>query len=339
MAFTTSYVTPSAKPDVTGLYSKLFKDYSAGKEKAEGLFGSGLTAMQDAMALFAPGGAFEQSAMQKYQQGKTKAMSGGMQNLISSGLAKSSTPAALERGYEQEVGNPYRTAVAAEGQGRLASAMQNLANYGLQYQNLYPSAGNLSYLATGGFGALSNQDTRRQQLLAAQTAGTSPFAGSRSSGGGSSGGSSGGGGSTGSVGRFGGGGYVSPFGNTGGTISQGSSLSGAGIGQAGEMMMGADADWRAGYFADQVPSTGSLLASGGMTGDIMDRFLGSPIGTTAGGTGGTGGSIKIQRGNDPSDTRTIQVAAEDLGSGPGGFKDEATYLRYLPSGWQTYKGG
>jgi len=325
-----------AKPNITGLYANLYDEYQAGRETGRGLFGTGLQSLQQAADLFAPGGAFEKSAMEQYETGKRKALSSGMQNLISSGLAKTSTPAALERGYEQEVGTPFRTAVAAEGQGRLASALQNIANYGLQYQNLYPSAGTLSYLATGGFGALSSEDARQQALTASQPSVTERLAALRGGGGFSAGSSPFGGAGS----WFGGGGSSGKqTSGSGGqrTLTTYGPQSGAESTSApAEMMMGADPGWNASYWAGRVPSTTEALASGGMMSDVYERSLGMSPGSS-----GTTVPITVQhytkRGT--GDTKTIQVPQDALGGGPGGFVNTAMYQQYIPSGYEIYNKG
>lgn len=153
---TRGLINPSALQD------KLAADYEQARLAKQKRYEAGVGLFKQAADLYKPGGAFEQAAMQQYETGKRAALSGGMQNLISSGLAKGSNLGAMERGYEAEVGTPFRTQVAAEGQGRLAQAYQNLAGYMSGFQDIHPTAGTLAHLATGGFGALGG--------LAAQSA-------------------------------------------------------------------------------------------------------------------------------------------------------------------------
>lgn len=139
------------------LQDKLTADYEQTRLDRQQRYQQGMGLFGQIADLYKPGGAFEQAAMQQYALGKQQTLTSGMQNLISSGLAKGSNLGAMERGYEASVGTPFRIGVAAEGQGRLASAYQNMAGYMANFPDVYPTAGTLAHLATGGFGALSNQ--------------------------------------------------------------------------------------------------------------------------------------------------------------------------------------
>jgi len=165
--------SPLSKSGMSDLLSRLIGDYEESRAMRRERFGEGMKLLEGAAELYKPGGAFEQAAMQTYESGKRRALSGGMQGLISSGLAKGSTPAAMERGYETTVGTPYRIGVAAEGQGRLAQAMGNMAGYLGGFQDLTPTPGTLAHLSTGGFGALTGADATALQAgatAAGQTA-------------------------------------------------------------------------------------------------------------------------------------------------------------------------
>jgi len=170
-------------PNITGILDKLFAEYQAGKAKSEALFAQGESGLKDVVSMFQPGGAFEQSAMRSYELGKSDYMGNTMQGLMGAGLAKTSLPGQISAGYEERVGTPYRIGVAAEGSGRLASAMKDVAQYGLGYQNLYPNAGTLSYLATGGFGAISGAEAQKAQLAAQVAANQQPVSQPYSGGG------------------------------------------------------------------------------------------------------------------------------------------------------------
>lgn len=218
--------------NLPGVLNDLSRDYAGAKAQRQQRYVEGRRLMQDAMAQFAPGGAFEQAGMASYAQGKKEALAGGMQNLVSSGLAGTSNPMAMNTAYERNVGNPFRLNLAAEGSGRLASAMTNAANYVAGFPDIYADAGTLAHVATGGFGALSNDWQAVQAINARNSAQTaqnsanspmpslarsgysssnlgSPFSGFSFGGGGNGGGSYGGYSSFGG-GSYGGGGSYSP---------------------------------------------------------------------------------------------------------------------------------
>jgi hypothetical protein len=158
--------------DIPGMLNTLIGDYAQAKSDRQARYGQGLQLMQDAIAQFQPGGAFEQSAMNLYQQGKRNTMASGMQSLVSSGLAGTSNPMVMNKKYEEDVGNPFRMNLAAEQSSRLGSALQNAAGDMSSFQDIYPDAGTLSYLATGGFGALTNDWLALQKVAAQNSAQT-----------------------------------------------------------------------------------------------------------------------------------------------------------------------
>lgn len=89
--------SPISVGGLNDLLSRLMSDYDQARAGREQRYNTGLQLMQDVLPMYAPGGAFDQAAMANFEQGKTGAMSSGMQNLISSGLSKTSNPAALEQ--------------------------------------------------------------------------------------------------------------------------------------------------------------------------------------------------------------------------------------------------
>jgi len=66
------------------------------------------SALQEAMARYKPGGGFGQGIEAGLQRGRTQALSSGMQNLVSSGLAGTTIAGGLGKKYEEEVAAPTR---------------------------------------------------------------------------------------------------------------------------------------------------------------------------------------------------------------------------------------
>jgi hypothetical protein len=103
----------------------------------------------DIIAQYQPGGSFGEGALALYEQGKTKAMATGMQNLVSSGLSNTTVAAGLPIKYEEEVGTPFRLQLEDLRQTRLADALMKKAGAVESRTDAYPDANLLSNLASG----------------------------------------------------------------------------------------------------------------------------------------------------------------------------------------------
>lgn len=142
----------SGRTDITGLLQQLTGE-------REQKYGQGLQTLQRVAEMMA-GPEFDKYAESMYETAKKKTVGAGIQNLISSGLM--GTERAMQPGmqFEREVGTPFRLGLAEQKTGRIAGALGRVADY---IQAGTPSAGTLSYLATGGFGALSPQEKMAMQ--------------------------------------------------------------------------------------------------------------------------------------------------------------------------------
>lgn len=85
------------------------------------------TALQAAMARYEPGGGYGQGVETALERGRTQAMSGGMQNLVSSGLAGTTIAGGLGKKYEQEVAAPARAQVEENRASAISSLQVMLA--------------------------------------------------------------------------------------------------------------------------------------------------------------------------------------------------------------------
>lgn len=85
------------------------------------------TAIQTAMAQYKEGGGFGQGVEAGLQRGRTQAMSSGMQNLVSSGLAGTTIAGGLGKKYEEEVAAPTRANVASVRAERTSALQAMLA--------------------------------------------------------------------------------------------------------------------------------------------------------------------------------------------------------------------
>jgi len=290
--------------DITGLMNLLTGQYGAGVTQRKKQYEQGLGRLEQALTT-AQGPEFDQLALEQYGRAKTKAVSSGLSRLISSGLMGTTRAAEPERAFEAEVGVPFYKGLAEAKAGRISSALGNISQYQMQFPNIYPEAGTLAYLATGGFGQLSPQ-----QKLAAEELPT--LARLATIGGEGGGGTIGGGGTVGGGGG-GGGGY-------GGSLTGGLNYPGGG---GGGDVGGGEGGWNlpaggAGGAGSSFQSpaytgpTGTLLspagwqAAGGQPGPIESAAglqyapevgygMGvSPVPTTTPSSGGTMDSIVKQ---------------------------------------------
>jgi len=152
MATVTMNPSTLGRTDIAGLLQQLTGE-------REQKYQAGLETLQRVADLMA-GPEFDKYAQSMYETAKKETVGAGMQNLISSGLM--GTERAMQPGmqFEREVGTPFRLGLAEQKAGRIAGALGRVADY---MQAGTPDAGTLSYLATGGFGALSPQEQMAMQ--------------------------------------------------------------------------------------------------------------------------------------------------------------------------------
>ncbi len=80
-------------------------------------------AIQRAKAQYAPGGSFGKGIEAGLERGRVKAVSSGMQNLVSAGLAGTTAAGGLGLRYEEEVAAPTRANLESE-RARLTSSLE-----------------------------------------------------------------------------------------------------------------------------------------------------------------------------------------------------------------------
>jgi len=105
------------------------------------------------------GGGFVKGAEATLARTKKKDIAGGMQNLVSSGLAGTTMAAGIGKKWEEEVGAPSRLSIADIAGQRLAQAMEGKAGFIERRQDTGPDPGMVSSLmqgvgqSTGGYGS------------------------------------------------------------------------------------------------------------------------------------------------------------------------------------------
>lgn len=85
-----------------------------------GISSAASEALQRAMAYYAPGGGYGAGVEAGLERGRVKAVAGGMQSLVSAGLAGTTMAAGLGKKYEEEVGMPARARVEETRAGAIA---------------------------------------------------------------------------------------------------------------------------------------------------------------------------------------------------------------------------
>lgn len=106
--------------------------YAQPTTSADGLNAETLAAIQKAKAYYAPGGGFGKGVEAGLERGRVKAVSAGMQNLVSAGLAGTTMAGGLGKRYEEEVAAPTRAGVE-EQRARAISGIE-MAQAGMGFQ-------------------------------------------------------------------------------------------------------------------------------------------------------------------------------------------------------------
>jgi len=144
---------PIGEGTLSSLLKQFYEDYRGTEQRREERYGAGLAELGEMTGLFGPG----------YGAGMEKAaMAGAQQTLIGRGLGGTTRPMAVGAGMKAQFEDLRR--------GRLAEALARTAEYRRTFPEGTATAGVLSHLATGGFGAgLSAErlDLAQQQALAA----------------------------------------------------------------------------------------------------------------------------------------------------------------------------
>jgi len=121
-----------SSPSLGNLFNELAKDYEAAQKEQQTRYTAGLSELTEAAGLFGPeyGAGMEQAAL-----------AGAKQSLIGRGLGGTTRPMAVGAGMKAQFEDLRR--------GKLATALQQLAEYRKTSPQIYPAAGVLSNLALG----------------------------------------------------------------------------------------------------------------------------------------------------------------------------------------------
>lgn len=120
------------------------------REANEKRYQEGLGIFSNLEKMYQPGGSFGQGALAQYEIGKKQAMAQGMQNLVSSGLANTTTAAGMPLKYEQEVGTPFRLQLEDMRMQNLGNIMQQKAGFIERRNDVAPDPGMFASLVQQG---------------------------------------------------------------------------------------------------------------------------------------------------------------------------------------------
>lgn len=212
--------------DIGKWLTTMYEDYTGSRAQKETMFGKGISTLQSYADIFKPGGAYGAGTEAMIGRGEEKAVASGYQNLVSAGLANTTMPMHLQQTYQEEIGMPTRLRAEDRRMEMLGGAYGSLAQAYTGYDPGGPTAGDISHLATGGFGALqTGRIADMQAQLQAYAQPNKPYGNAFEdmfpSGGGTSGG--GGGGTGDPAQHLGGGGFANPYGGgvSGGGFAEG----------------------------------------------------------------------------------------------------------------------
>lgn len=140
--------------DLSQWLSTMYREYTAGREQEEARFGKGVEALESYADIFRPGGEYGAGIEAMIGRGEKKAVAGGMQSLVSAGLAGTTMPMHLQQTYQEEIGMPTRMRAEDVRMERLGGVMGSLGQMYAGYRSGAPSAGDIAHMATGGFGTM-----------------------------------------------------------------------------------------------------------------------------------------------------------------------------------------
>jgi hypothetical protein len=113
----------------------------------EARYQKGLEIFDKIIAQFQEGGAFAQATEAALATGEKRSVAQGMQSLVSSGLAGTTTAATLGRQFQEEVGTPARLAAESERIRGYTSALGQKAGFVERREDVGPSFSDIAGLA------------------------------------------------------------------------------------------------------------------------------------------------------------------------------------------------
>ena len=129
--------------DIAGLLQQFITEYGAERSERQKIYEQGQTDLGKVVEAYEPGGGATSGLLQE-------GMAPVEQSMVSRGLSGTTRPGAVRAGMAADI-----EAQRVEG---LAKAKTAKAEFGAGFQDIYPTAGTLSHLATGGFSGLLSRE-------------------------------------------------------------------------------------------------------------------------------------------------------------------------------------
>ena len=161
--------------NISNWLDTLYKDYTAGQQQKEGMFSKGVGALESYADVFKPGGAYGKSVEATIGRGEKRAVTSGMQNIVSAGLSNTTMPLHLQQTYEEEIGMPARLRGEDIRMERLGGALGSLGQMYASYDPGTASMGDIGQMVTSQanieadrYAANLQAQTAQSQMRAAQ---------------------------------------------------------------------------------------------------------------------------------------------------------------------------
>ena len=137
-----------AEIDIAGLLKQFTDEYGEARTERQGQFESGMTDLSSVIQAYQPGGGSTAGLLQT-------GMAPIEQQMVSRGLSGTTRPGAVRAGMAADIESQR-----AAGEAGVKTAQ---AGYGAGFEDIYPTAGTISHLATGGFSGLLSRDIAEAQ--------------------------------------------------------------------------------------------------------------------------------------------------------------------------------
>ena len=129
--------------DLAGLLQRFLSEYTTARTERQDIYEAGQTDLSKAVEAYKPGGGATVGLLQA-------GMAPVEQSMVSRGLTGTTRPGAVRAGMAADI-------EAQRVQG-LAGAKTAKAEFGAAFEDIYPTAGTISHLATGGFSGLLSRE-------------------------------------------------------------------------------------------------------------------------------------------------------------------------------------
>lgn len=136
--------------DLAGLLKQFMSEYSSARSENQNLYESGQSDLSKVVEAYQSGGGATSGLLRE-------GMAPVEQNMVSRGLSGTTRPGAVRAGMAADIESQRMAGLAAAGTAK--------AEYGANFQDIYPSTDILSHLATGGFSGLLSKEIAQAGMV------------------------------------------------------------------------------------------------------------------------------------------------------------------------------